>query len=53
MDNLIGNAIKYTPGKGPIEVKLKKKEDHTAEITIKDEGIGMTRERNARNFQAV
>lgn len=41
--NLIGNAVKYSPRGGKVEVALAR-QDGGAEITIKDEGIGITAE---------
>ena len=40
---LIGNAIKYTPEKGCVDVNLKK-EDNQVVLTVRDSGIGMTKE---------
>jgi two-component system sensor histidine kinase VicK len=40
INNLISNAIKFTPDNGVIEVDLKDQED-TVLITIKDDGIGI------------
>ena len=39
--NLISNAVKFTPAKGSIKVRLSKTDDH-AIVTISDTGIGMT-----------
>lgn len=46
--NLISNAMKYGGGK-PIEIKLTKN-SRTAQITVKDYGIGITREQINRIF---
>jgi PAS domain S-box-containing protein len=39
-ENLIGNAIKYSPNGEPIEVKLKAK-GRGVEVAVRDEGIGI------------
>ena len=45
MDNLISNAIKYTPAGGRVEVALRVDPDddgtHSAVVTVTDTGIGM------------
>ena len=40
---LIGNAIKYTPGNGTVQVHLSQ-DDHTISLVVQDSGIGMTPE---------
>ncbi len=40
---LIGNAIKYTPDGGTVEINLAQQDDKAA-VTVRDSGIGMTRE---------
>lgn len=40
LDNLISNAVKYSPDGGTIEVRLALK-DHNLIIEVKDEGIGI------------
>ncbi len=42
LTNLISNAIKYTPSKGKINIKIKSDEKF-AQITIKDSGVGLTK----------
>jgi signal transduction histidine kinase/CheY-like chemotaxis protein len=41
--NLLGNALKFTPASGIIDVMLKSERD-TAILTIRDSGIGISRE---------
>ncbi|HEU5198871.1 MAG TPA: ATP-binding protein, partial [Ktedonobacterales bacterium] len=51
MLNLIGNAIKYTPQGGPIEITVSQARDEAgAQVTIRDGGIGIPREQQARLF---
>jgi signal transduction histidine kinase len=42
MDNLIENAIKYSPTGGTVEISLRREEEH-AYLTISDQGIGIPR----------
>jgi len=42
LTNLISNAIKYTPSKGQINIKMKSN-DKFAQIIIKDTGVGLTK----------
>ncbi len=49
--NLIGNAIKYTPQGGPIDIRLTKAQDEeSAQVHIHDNGIGIPHEQQARLF---
>ena len=41
LTNLISNAIKYTPSKGKINIKMKS-DDKFAQVIIKDTGVGLT-----------
>jgi PAS domain S-box-containing protein len=50
LSNLILNAIKNTPPKGQIEVKMEKKEEHV-EVSVKDTGIGLTTEEITQIFE--
>jgi len=47
--NLISNAIKYSPKGGRILVSLRDLDDRI-EISVQDEGIGMTREQSEKIF---
>jgi two-component system sensor histidine kinase VicK len=48
-DNLITNAIKFTPENGVIKIDAKK-DKHFTTVSIKDTGIGMTEEEIDRIF---
>ena len=48
--NLIGNGIKYTPGEGTIEVRLKAEND-MALIEIEDSGMGIPDEKQKAIFE--
>lgn len=48
-NNLYGNAVKFTPPNGSLNVTAKKKETHI-EVCVKDSGIGMTPETVSRIF---
>ncbi len=49
VQNLLENAIKYTPNGGTINILLKKK-DNNALFEIKDSGIGIAKSQEARMF---
>jgi two-component system phosphate regulon sensor histidine kinase PhoR len=49
VDNLISNAIKYSPQGGPVEVELSSN-DGLLVLTVRDNGIGMSREDMDRLF---
>lgn len=53
MDNLIGNAIKYTPDKGGVTVRLKLNgvDGDNAVFEVEDSGIGIPDDQQARLFQ--
>lgn len=50
LDNLLGNAAKFTPADGQIFVEVHTADDH-AVITIRDSGIGIAPEKLARIFE--
>jgi signal transduction histidine kinase/CheY-like chemotaxis protein len=47
--NLVGNAIKYTPARGTIEVTLRR-DRNTAVLRVRDSGIGMSADFVAKVF---
>jgi signal transduction histidine kinase len=49
VDNLLGNAVKYSPDGGRIAVSLKPA-GRTAELTVSDTGIGVTPEEREKLF---
>ena len=50
LDNLIGNAMKFSPNGGTITVTMREQEDEVG-VIIADEGIGMTKEKYKRVFE--
>lgn len=50
LDNLISNAIKYTPEKGEIKIKLTTDTNHW-KITVSDNGIGISKQERNNLFQ--
>jgi PAS domain S-box-containing protein len=51
LNNLLGNAVKYSPQGGPIELTLREEiEPHVALLTIRDRGIGIPAHQQARIF---
>jgi PAS domain S-box-containing protein len=50
--NLISNAVKYTPEKGTVTVKVKKDSDKVV-ITVADTGYGIPKEQQERIFQKL
>ena len=41
MNNLIGNAMKYSPEGGPIDVTVRRSDEQGVEFTVRDHGIGI------------
>ena len=52
VDNLLSNALKFTPKGGAIDVKLWRAPGGWAVVEVKDSGAGMTPEQQARLFSA-
>jgi PAS domain S-box-containing protein len=56
LNNLASNAIKFTPKKGEVSIKIQLKEIHdnnaTIHFSVKDSGIGIAKEKLASVFQA-
>lgn len=50
LTNLIENAIKYSPGGGPVEISVRVSPAGCGEIAVRDRGIGVPPERRARIF---
>src|SRR2546430_16672126 len=51
LSNLLGNAIKYSPAGGAIEITLQEDgETKTALLSIRDAGIGIPTDQQARIF---
>ncbi|MFH1347205.1 MAG: ATP-binding protein, partial [Candidatus Margulisiibacteriota bacterium] len=51
MDNLLGNAIKFTPPSGSIKVSVEK-EDHNIKVSVTDTGIGIEPEELEKVFKS-
>ncbi|HUR25088.1 MAG TPA: HAMP domain-containing sensor histidine kinase [Candidatus Thermoplasmatota archaeon] len=52
VDNLLSNALKFTPREGAIDVKLWRAPGGWAVVEVRDSGAGMTPEQQARLFSA-
>jgi signal transduction histidine kinase len=50
LNNLIGNALKYTPEKGEVTVSCRTVDDAVS-VTVKDNGIGIDRSEHERIFE--
>ena len=50
LDNLVSNAVKYSPHGGTIRVQGQKRDDHLL-VTVQDQGIGMTPAQVERVFE--
>ena len=48
-NNIIGNAVKYTPDNGAIDISIEKK-GSLVQISVKDTGVGIPREELSRIF---
>lgn len=51
INNLVSNAIKYSPDGGNIVLKAEEKNGEMIEITIQDKGLGMTKEQIEHIFE--
>lgn len=51
LDNLVSNAIKYTPDGGHIRIEVKAVERQWLEVSVKDTGIGIPKKDLARIFE--
>jgi len=49
-DNVLNNSVKYSPDGGTIVINSEKQNNGFVQISIKDEGIGMTREQLEHMF---
>jgi PAS domain S-box-containing protein len=52
LDEIVDNAVKYSPARGVIEVRVTSAEEGAVEIDVVDQGVGMTAEETARVFGA-
>jgi signal transduction histidine kinase len=50
LDNLLGNAVKFTPAGGTITVRLRRDEDFVA-LEVSDTGVGIPADKLARIFE--
>ena len=50
LHNLVGNAIKYTPSGGRVEVKVQFEENNTMVVQVIDSGIGIDESQHERIF---
>ena len=51
MDNLLDNAIKFSPGGGRIDIELHPRADEAIRLTVRDRGIGIPAEGRAHVFE--
>ena len=51
MDNLIGNAVRFTPAGGQVEVMVERQPDGGARILVRDTGVGIRPEDIPRAFE--
>src|SRR5919197_1545611 len=50
LDNLLGNAVKYSPPGAPIDVRIAS-DDHNARVSVVDRGVGIAPEHLERIFE--
>ncbi len=50
INNLVSNALKFTPGGGTIAVSVKRKNLRTVEITVSDTGQGIPKDKQKKIF---
>ncbi len=50
IQNLLDNAVKYTPEFGKIEINIKKQNDEFIEISVQDNGVGVPEEDKIKLF---
>lgn len=48
--NLVGNAVKYSPNGGPVEVTLREPDPSRIELSVRDWGLGIPPERRQNLF---
>jgi signal transduction histidine kinase len=52
LENVVGNAVKYTPNGGHIEIEARRIDDHTASICVQDNGVGIPENELPRIFDS-
>ena len=50
LNNLVGNAVKYSPAGKPIEVRVER-DKHEVTIAVRDEGVGISEEQQRHIFE--
>lgn len=53
LDNLVSNAVKYTPSEGQISIKIKPVSEETFQIQVKDTGMGIPNEEKSQIFSRL
>jgi len=51
--NILSNAIKFTPANGKVTISAASKKNHMIALSVKDTGVGMTKEQIAKLFTAA
>ena len=51
VENLLDNALRFSPGGGDVEVRLLRAEDLEVRVSIRDRGIGIPVDRQGRVFE--